>query len=75
MDGFLGVNGNHVALFLAPLDIRYSSFACFYCHDFSSVLILSKPNMRNSFNHLLIMLSTMDSVFIVLAIVDYSFVR
>jgi hypothetical protein len=40
-----------------------------------SVIILSKPKMRNSFNQLLITLSTMDSIFIVVALVDYSFAR
>ncbi|TRY73705.1 hypothetical protein TCAL_00917, partial [Tigriopus californicus] len=40
-----------------------------------SMVILSKPNMYNSFNQLLITLSAMDSIFIILAIVDYSFVR
>ena len=42
---------------------------------FCSIMVLSKPKMCNSFNQLLIALSTMDSVFIVLALVDYSFVR
>ena len=40
-----------------------------------SVIILSKPKMFNSFNQLLITLSTLDSIFIVLAIYDYSWVR
>ena len=40
-----------------------------------SIVILSKPDMYNSFNNLLITLSTMDSVFIVLAIFDYSVSR
>lgn len=40
-----------------------------------SIVILSKPDMYNSFNQLLITLSTMDSVFIILAIVDYSLNR
>ncbi len=40
-----------------------------------SIVILSKPDMYNSFNQLLIGLSTMDSIFIVLAILDYSFAR
>ncbi len=40
-----------------------------------SVLVLTKPNMHNSFNQLLVALSAFDSIFIVLAIVDYSVVR
>ena len=40
-----------------------------------SVIILSKPKMFNSFNQLLITLSALDSVFIVLALYDYSWVR
>jgi hypothetical protein len=40
-----------------------------------SIVILSKPDMYNSFNQLLIGLSSMDSIFIVLAILDYSFAR
>jgi len=40
-----------------------------------SIIILSKPDMYNSFNQLLIGLSTMDSIFIVLAILDYSLSR
>eukprot|EP00093_Oithona_nana_P011486 11486.XXX_567098_570577_1 [CDS] Oithona nana genome sequencing. len=43
--------------------------------NFLSIVILSKPDMYNSFNQLLIALSTMDSVFIILAIIDYSFSR
>lgn len=40
-----------------------------------SIVILSKPDMYNAFNQLLIALSTLDSVFIFLAIVDYSLTR
>ena len=40
-----------------------------------SIMILSKPDMRNSFNQLLIALSTMDSIFIILGIADYSMMR
>ena len=43
--------------------------------NFLSIVILSKPDMYNSFNQLLIALSTMDSIFIILAIIDYSFSR
>ena len=40
-----------------------------------SIVVLSKPDMYNCFNQLLITLSTMDSVFIILAMIDYSFNR
>ena len=40
-----------------------------------SIVILSKPDMYNAFNNLLIALSTTDSIFILLAIMDYSFTR
>ena len=40
-----------------------------------SIMILCQPDMKNSFNQLLIALSTMDCVFIVLAIMDYSMMR
>ena len=40
-----------------------------------SIVILSKPDMYNAFNQLLIALSTLDSIFIFLAIVDYSLTR
>ena len=40
-----------------------------------SIIVLSKPDMYNSFNQLLIALSTLDSIFIILAIVDYAIFR
>ena len=40
-----------------------------------SIMVLSKPVMYNAFNQLLITLSTMDSIFIILAILDYAFIR
>jgi len=40
-----------------------------------SIIVLSKPDMYNSFNNLLIALSTLDSIFIILAIIDYAIFR
>ena len=40
-----------------------------------SILILSKPDMRNAFNQLLIALCTSDSVFTVVAIFDFAITR
>ena len=40
-----------------------------------SIVILSKPEMYNAFNQLLIALSTLDSIFIFLAIIDSSLTR
>ena len=40
-----------------------------------SIVVLSKPDMYNSFNQLLITLSTFDSIFIFVAIVDIGISR
>ena len=40
-----------------------------------SVLVLSMEKMKKSFNYLLIILAMFDSVFIILVMLDYSFVR
>jgi hypothetical protein len=40
-----------------------------------TVYVLSRHSMRNSFNHLLIVLSCLDTIFILFTILDYSLAR
>ena len=40
-----------------------------------SIVILSRADMRTSFNHLLIVLSIFDTTFTVISILDFSFAR
>ena len=40
-----------------------------------SIIILSRKEMKNPFNRLLVALAIFDSIFIILMLLDYTFVR
>lgn len=77
MEGVLLTGTGNVLLYFESTFDRQSRFSGIIglIGNILSIVILSKPDMYNSFNQLLITLSTMDSIFIILAIVDFSITR